>query len=65
VFSVIPNLDAWAQAIISGEYDPAADMDGNQARALAPVTLYQLPAGEREAQLIGTGLAGFELRPNA
>jgi hypothetical protein len=63
VFSIIPNLDAWAQAIVSGEYDPAADMSGDQARALVPVTLYQLPADAAQAQLIGAGLAGFELRP--
>ncbi len=63
VFSIIPNLDAWAQAIVSGQLDPAADTNGDQSRALVPITVYQLPAGSSEAQVIGADLAMFELRP--
>lgn len=64
IFSTIANLDAWAQAIVSGAYDPVADTTGDQARALVPVSVYQLAPGSTEAQLLGANLESFELRPD-
>lgn len=63
IFSLIPNLDAWTQAIISGQLDLMADMTGDQQRALVPISLFQLPAGQPAPLLIGVGLEQFELRP--
>lgn len=63
VFSLIPNLDAWAQAIVSGQLDPAADTTGEQQLALVPISLFQLPAGQSAPLLVGVGLEQFELRP--
>ncbi|MBL8147592.1 MAG: hypothetical protein JNL34_14525 [Anaerolineae bacterium] len=65
VFSVIPNLDAWAQAIVSGQLDLTADATGDQQRALVPVSLFQLPVGQPAPLLVGAGLEQFELRPEA
>ena len=63
VFSVIPNLDAWAQAIVSGQLDPAADVMGDQQRALVPVSVFQHRVGQPTPLLVGEGLEQFELRP--
>lgn len=65
VFSIIPNLDAWAQAIVSGQLDLTADVNGDLQRALVPVSLFWLPAGQPAPLLVGVGLEQFELRPAA
>lgn len=63
IFSTIDNLDAWVQAIVSGELDIAADTTGEQQLALVPISLYRLPAGQLTPEALGTGLEQFELRP--
>ncbi|MBK8022398.1 MAG: hypothetical protein IPK19_13475 [Chloroflexi bacterium] len=50
--SVVPNLEAWAQAVAEGSLDPAAAPDGGLS--LVPVTLYRVidrdPSGEVVAE---------------
>ena len=63
VFSVIPNLDAWAQAIVSGQLELAADTNGDLQRALVPISVYMHVPGESAPALVGVNLEQFELRP--
>ena len=65
VYSTIANLDAWAQAIISGTLDLVNDTNGAESRALVPISVYRLNAGETAPSLIGANLEQFELRPVA
>lgn len=63
VFSLIPNIDAWAQAIVSGQLDPMSDTFDEESRAFVPITVYSLAADETTAVQVGTNLEQFELRP--
>jgi hypothetical protein len=63
VYSTISNLDAWAQAIVSGQLDLMTDTTGDGSRALVPISVYRLNADETAPQLVGANLEQFELRP--
>jgi hypothetical protein len=43
VFSQIPNLNAWVDAVASGKLDMTSQQSGNQQRAPVPVSLLELP----------------------
>lgn len=63
VFSLIPNNDAWAQAIISGQLDPTSESFWDASQAFVPVTVYRLASDETTPVPIGVNLNQFELRP--
>ncbi len=60
-FSLIPNLQAWLEAIGNGAIDPLNDVDNLQQLATVPVTVYRAADGQIAA--IAENFNQFTLRP--
>jgi dipeptidyl aminopeptidase/acylaminoacyl peptidase len=57
LFSQIPNLSAWVEAVASGKIDMTSAQSDAQQRATVPVSLLELP--------LGTGQNAAVVQPNA
>lgn len=62
IFSVVPNLNAWVDAILAGEFGTSATSTYLIERALLPVDIVALDLASGNSTVIGTGQQQFTLR---